>query len=193
MNWRYPIPVLLVLFVGCGETGQPEVSTPEAVYRHAVDGVPGSLDPAHASSVYANVLVLNLYDTLYRYKYLARPYEITSNLAAGMPEISEDGLVYSIRIRQGVHFIDDPAFEGGLGREVKASDFVYSMQRHFDPVSRSHGAWLWQGRILGLDEWKESGSDYAMEIAGLRAVDDYTIRIELTAPFPQLVHTLAHG
>ena len=36
------------------------------VYRHAMDGAPTSLDPIHASSIYANFLVVNFYDTLYR-------------------------------------------------------------------------------------------------------------------------------
>jgi ABC-type transport system substrate-binding protein len=158
-----------------------------------MDGSPGSLDPAHASSIYANFLVVNLYDTLYRYRYLARPYELAPNLAQDLPEISEDGLVYTIRIKPGVHFIDDPAFADGKGREVQAQDFIYSIKRHFDPVTISQGAWLWQGRIVGLDEWKENGSDYSQQVEGLRAEDDYTIRIELTQPFPQLTHTFTGG
>ena len=158
-----------------------------------MDGVPGSLDPSHAASIYANFVAVNLFDTLYRYKYLARPYQLTPNLAAAMPEVSEDGLRLTIRIRTGVHFIDDEAFAGGVGRELKASDFVYSIKRHFDPNTRAQGAWLWQNRIEGLDQWKAEGSDYALEVEGLRALDDYTIQITLTQPFPQLVHTLSQG
>jgi len=158
-----------------------------------MDGAPGSLDPAHASSIYANFLAVNLYDTLYRYRYLARPYEITPNLAAAMPEISEDGLIYTIAIRKGVKFNHDPAFGGGTGREVTAADFVYSIKRHFDPATISRGSWLWQDRIVGLDAWKENGSDYGQEVRGLRAIGSHTIRIELKTPFPQLIHTLAQG
>jgi ABC-type transport system substrate-binding protein len=158
-----------------------------------MDGVPGSLDPARASSVYDKFLAVNLYDTLYRYRYLARPYELVPNLAAAMPEVSPDGRVYTIRLKQGVQFIDDPAFAAGSGREVTAEDFVYSIKRHFDPGSLAEGAWLWQGRILGLDAWKTAGSDYTQVVSGLRATDRHTVRIELTAPFPQLTHTLAQG
>ncbi len=50
-----------------------------------MDGAPTSLDPAQASSIYANFLAVNLYDTLYRYKYLARPYQLEPNLAEGCP------------------------------------------------------------------------------------------------------------
>jgi len=177
---------------GCGESG-PDNNAPVKIYRHALDGAPGSLDPAQAASLYDNFLVVNLYDTLYRYKYLARPYELKPNLAVALPEVSEDGLRLTIRIKKGVHFIDDSAFSDGIGREVKASDFVYSIKRHFDPDMRARGAWLWQQRIEGLDQWKTDGSDYNREVAGLLAIDDYTIQITLTRPFPQLVYTLAQG
>jgi len=158
-----------------------------------MDGAPSSLDPAQASNLYAKFMAVNLYDTLYRYKYLARPYQLEPNLADGMPQVSADGLMYTIRIKPGVHFIADPAFPGGTGREVRAEDFVYSILRHFDPATRAQGAWLWQGRIVGLDAWKEHGSVYDVGVPGLRALDDYTIQIQLNSPFPQLPHTLAQG
>ncbi len=187
--------ILLVLLTtgGCGEPPATTNSAPAKIYRHALDGAPGSLDPAQAASLYANFLVVNLYDTLYRYKYLARPYKLQPNLATAMPEVSDDGLQLTIRIKQGVYFNDDPAFKNGLGRELKAEDFVYSIKRHFDPGTRAQGAWLWQRRIKGLDQWKTEGSEYDREVPGLRAVDDYTIQITLTRPFPQFVHTLTQG
>lgn len=183
-----------LLFSGCKpEPGNQPKEHAADVYRHAMDGAPSSLDPAQASSIYAKFLAVNLYDTLYRYKYLARPYELAPNLAEGLPQISADGLIYTIRIKPGARFVDDPAFPEGSGRPVRASDFVYSIKRHFDPATRSTGAWLWQGRIVGLDEWKENGSDYGQQIAGLKALDDRTLQIQLIAPFPQLTHTLAQG
>lgn len=165
----------------------------DKIFRYSLDSAPTSLDPVRASTLYANVMVVNLFDTLYAYKYLQRPYELKPLLAAAMPEVSADGLVYTIRLKQGVLFADDPAFPDGKGRELTAADFVYSLQRHFDPDARGTGAWLWQGRILGLDDWKAGGSDYAAEVAGLRAIDRYTVRIELVKPYPQLVYTLTQG
>ncbi|MGA9575676.1 MAG: ABC transporter substrate-binding protein [Lysobacterales bacterium] len=196
MLTKLKIIILLVLLMlgGCGQAPDSDSSISRVkIYKHAMDGAPGSLDPAQAASIYANFIVVNLYDTLYRYKYLARPYQLQPNLAAAMPEISDDGLTLTIRIKQGVYFNDDPAFENATGREVKARDFVYSIKRHFDPDTRAQGAWLWQGRIEGLDRWKTDGSDYDAEVEGLRALDDYTIQIRLTRPFPQLVHTLTQG
>jgi len=192
-NNKITILLVLIMLVACGEPPATDGKEPLKIYRHAMDGSPGSLDPAQAASIYANFLVVNLYDTLYRYKYLARPYELQPNLATGMPEVSEDGLHLTIRIKQDVHFIDDPVFADGIGREVRAEDFVYSIKRHFNPETRAQGAWLWQNRIQGLDAWKADGSDYDAEVEGLRASDDYTVEVILTQPYPQFVHTLTGG
>jgi ABC-type transport system substrate-binding protein len=178
--------VAAILLVACEPTDEAG-----QVYRHAMDGVPGSLDPAHAADVYSGALVVNLFDTLYRYRYLARPHRLAPNLAADFPEISEDGRIWTIRLRDDVRFVDDPAFPDGRGRRVTASDVVYSLRRHFDPATRSRTAWHWRGRIVGLDAWGASGADPDTEIEGLRAIDEHTVRIELVDPYPQLVDILA--
>jgi ABC-type transport system substrate-binding protein len=187
--------LLVFLTLGACDRGENRAGAgaTTSVYRHSMDSAPTDLDPAHASNTYANFLVVNLYDTLYRYKYLARPYQLEPNLATALPQVSADGLSYTIRIKPGVHFIDDEAFPGGAGRELIAGDFIYSIKRHFDPATRSQAAWIWQDRIQGLKEWKENGAHHDQDVAGLSALDDYTIQINLTAPFPQLAHTLAQG
>ncbi|MBT8131303.1 MAG: hypothetical protein KJO35_03470, partial [Gammaproteobacteria bacterium] len=193
---RRPIVLFLILFsiAGCmGDNGGDPAVAGQKVYRHSMDQAPVSVDPAQAATIYTNFIVLNVYDTLYSYKYLARPYTLQPNLATALPEVSDDGLVYTIKIKPGVYFTDDPAFPGNKGREVQAADFVYSMQRHFDSGVISQGAWVWQGRIEGLDDWKAAGSDYSKVIPGLRALDSHTIQITLTRPYPQLVHTLTMG
>lgn len=183
------LPAIALVVCGCTDNGQRggEPNT----YRHALDGAPASLDPAHAANVYAATVVVNLFDTLYRYKYLARPYELTPNLAADMPEVSDDGRVWTIRLRDDVRFNDDPAFSGGTGRPVTATDVVYSLGRHFDPATRSQGAWLWRDRIQGIEEWIAAGADPDTPIEGLRAIDETTLEIELERPYPQLAYTLA--
>ncbi len=184
--------ILLSILLAAGCSDGPDTNGMK-IYRHSLKGAPSSLDPVQAATVYANHVVVNVYDTLYSYKYLARPYQIKPNLAMGLPEISVDGLTYTIHIKKGVEFTDDPAFPNGKGREVSAADFVYSLKRHFDPKTRAQGSWLWAGRIKGMAEWKKAGSDYDKEVEGLKALDRYTIQIILNKPFPQLVHTLAQG
>ena len=184
--------ILLSILLAGGCSDGPDTNGMK-IYRHSLKGAPTSLDPVQAATTYANHVVVNIYDTLYSYKYLARPYQVKPNLAVDLPEVSADGLTYTIRIKEGVEFTDDPAFPDGKGREVTAADFVYSLKRHFDPKTRAQGSWLWAGRIKGMAEWKKAGSDYDKEVEGLKALDRYTIQIILNKPFPQLVHTLAQG
>lgn len=184
-----------VLLLGsCSDSIQDTPAVKHTIYRHALDGIPRSLDPAHASSVYASFVVNTIYQTLYSYKYLARPYVLKPAAAESMPTVSDDGLVYTIKLKPGNRFSYDPttANPGGV-REVIAEDFVYSIKRHYDPSVRSQGAWLWDGKIVGLTEWKEAGADYDQEVEGIKALDRYTIQIRLIKPFPQLVHTLTHA
>jgi oligopeptide transport system substrate-binding protein len=196
MKVRLKVALLaLLMLAGCdGRDDIVNQDLPDLkIYRHSMEEAPTSLDPVQSANLYANFVVLNAYDTLYSYKYLARPYVMKPNLATGFPAISDDGLIYTVRIKEGVRFADDAAFPQGKGREVTANDFVYSIKRHFDPSTRPQGAWLWQGRIEGLNEWKAAGSDYAAEVSGVKALDRYTIQIQLTQPYPQLMYTLAMG
>ncbi len=184
-------PILLIALTCLLASCQPPNQGDESVYRHALDGVPGSLDPAHAADIYSGTLVVSIFDTLYRYKYLARPYEIAPALARDFPDVSDDGLVWTIHLRENARFADDPAFENGVGRHVTAQDVVYSLRRHFDPATRSRANWLWRDRIAGLDEWGRAGADPSHEISGLKALNETTLKIELTRPYPQLIDTLA--
>jgi len=71
------------------------------------------------------------------------------------------------------------------------------VKRLVDPKVRSPWAWLLQGKVVGLDEAaeqaKKSGKfDYDAKVAGLEAVDRYTLRIRLTRPDYNLSYVLAH-
>ncbi len=188
------IAALSLALVACGPSEAPTTARSTIkTFHYSLDQAPTTLDPVQGSNVYANFVIVNAYDTLYSYQYLARPYKLKPNLAVDFPAISADGLVYTFRLKEGVRYIDDPCFPGGRGREVVAEDFIYSIKRQFDPKNQPQGAWLWQGRIAGLDEWKAAGSNYDQPVSGLRAVDAHTLEIRLLRPYPQLVYTLAQG
>lgn len=180
-----PLAALLLALAVSGAHAGPRV------YRHSEDGAPASLDPAQAGTVHAALVVRAVYDTPLAYRYLARPYVLAPNLAAALPDVSPDGLTWTIRLKGGVRFADDACFPGGKGREVTAADLAYSISRHFDPRTRSQGAWLWDGRIAGLAEWRARGAKAGDPVAGLVVDDARTLRIVLTRPYPTFAHTLA--
>ncbi|MEL7065417.1 MAG: ABC transporter substrate-binding protein, partial [Bacteroidota bacterium] len=154
-----------------------------------------SMDPAYAEDRHTAHAVAKVYERLLDYHYLKRPYELMPSLAAALPSVSEDGLTYTFRLKEGVKFHDDPCFPGGEGRELVAEDFVYALKRIADPKVQSICFYMLDGRIKGLNEWRQkyvdTPADYAAEIEGLKALDKYTLRFTLTKPYPQLPYILA--
>ena len=155
------------------------------------------LDPVYSTDVYAGLETALAYEGLLQYHYLKRPYSLIPNLAESMPEISTDGKIYTFKIKKGVLFQDDDCFKetGSKGRELTADDFVYSWMRIADPKVASTGWWVFDGKIVGLNDWREeaskNGADYSKTINGLKAVDRYTLRIILTQPSPVFLYALA--
>ncbi|MFA6174690.1 MAG: ABC transporter substrate-binding protein [Kiritimatiellales bacterium] len=153
-------------------------------------------DPARSGDVASSAMIGRMYEGLLEYSYLDRPYRVQPMLAAAMPEVSADGLTYTFRVRKGIFFQDDACFPGGKGRELMAADFVYSIKRIADPKNASSGYWAFNGRIIGLDEFRAASSgdtptDYNVPVEGLRAPDRYTLQIRLKEPYPQLLWVLA--
>jgi ABC-type transport system substrate-binding protein len=167
---------------------------PSKVLRVAFPVAETGFDPQASSDFYSNHVNRAIFDAPYRYDHLARPYRIVPNTAAALPEISADGLEWTIRIKPGIWFVDDPAFKGRK-RELTAADYVYSLKRVLDPKLRSPNLQQFDGKFAGADaavaRAKETGKfDYDAPLAGLSAPDRYTIRLKLTAPSYDLIAEL---
>jgi len=153
-------------------------------------------DPVKVSDVASSAMICRVYEGLLEYAYLDRPYHVQPMLAEAMPDVSEDGLTYTFRIRKGIFYQDDPCFLGGKGRELTAEDFVYSIKRIADLKNASSGYWAFNGRVAGLDEFRAASAgtvptDYSAPVDGLRALDRYVFQIRLKEPYPQLLWILA--
>jgi ABC-type transport system substrate-binding protein len=111
-----------------------------------------------------------------------------------MPTVSKDGLTHTFKIKKGIRFHDSEAFPGGKGREVTAEDFIYSWKRLADPSTKSEGWWIFDGKIKGLNEWREKvtkgEANYDTPVEGLSAPDANTLVIRLTQPYYQLQYVL---
>jgi ABC-type transport system substrate-binding protein len=147
------------------------------------------LDPAVASDIASLSLLENLFDPLLGYDYQARPLKLRGNTAAGLPVIGEQGLRYTFKIRPGIYFTPDPAFQG-KPRELTAADYIYSHKRLYDPAVKSPWLFLFDGKIAG-DSALKAAFNYDTEVAGLQAPDRYTLRIRLTAPDSNFLFYLA--
>ncbi|MGE5170894.1 MAG: ABC transporter substrate-binding protein [Rudaea sp.] len=184
------VAALLLAFVTVVDAAAPVPKTLRVAFPVAETG----FDPQAAGDAYSNYVNRAIFDPLYRYDYLARPYRIVPNTAAGMPEISADGMTWTIHVRKGIYFADDPVFKGRR-RELGAEDYVYAIKRILDPRMRSNSLQMVDGRFVGADavvaKAKETGRfDYDAPIEGLRAIDRHTLRFELVFADYELLSNL---
>ncbi len=152
-------------------------------------------DPVRISDYYSGTVIEAIFDPLLTYDYLARPAKLVPNVAASMPSISKDGRTYTLQVKPGIFFSDDTAFKGAR-RELTAADYAYSFKRFMDPANRSPYAFLFEGKIAGLDDLvaqaKKTGRfDYDARIAGFELPDRFTLRIRLNQTDFNFSHVLA--
>ncbi len=156
---------------------------PDKVLRLALPDIT-ALDPQQISDLYSARVVNVIFEGLYQYDYLASPAKVIPNTAAALPEITDGGRTWTIRLQKGIRFADDPAFKGAP-RELRAADYVYSIKRSLDPNLRIGGDPAFTNLIVGaravVDAARTSGKfDYDAPIEGLRALGPYTLQIRLT-------------
>ncbi len=180
---------LLALAAPAGAQGNGKVL--HVTFQAAETG----FDPVRVSDYYSGTVIEAIFDPLLTYDYLARPAKLIPNVAQALPAIADEGRTYTLSIRPGIHFADDPAFKGRK-RELTAADYVYSIKRFMDPANRSPYAFLFEGKVAGLDELaaraKKSGKfDYDAKIPGLEALDRYTLCVRLTRTDFNFSHVLA--
>jgi ABC-type transport system substrate-binding protein len=152
-------------------------------------------DPVKVSDYYSGTVIESIVDPLLSYDYLARPAKLVPNTAESLPEVADNGKVYTFRLKKGIYFSADPAFKGKK-RELVAADYAYSIKRFFDPKNRSPYAFLFEGKIVGLDELaapakKSNRFDYDAKVPGLETPDRYTLRIRLKETDFNFAHIMA--
>jgi ABC-type transport system substrate-binding protein len=171
---------------------------PRKVLRLAYRVAETSFDPVKVNDLYSRTVTPHIFEALYTYDHLARPAKIKPQLAVGMPEASDDFRTWTVKVRPGIYFADDPAFKGKR-REVVAQDFVYAFQRIADPANKSPQWGFIDAQIgfVGLAEVRQAALDaktpfnYERPIEGLKALDRYTVQFRLREPRPRFVENLA--
>ncbi|MFZ6759947.1 ABC transporter substrate-binding protein [Undibacterium sp. Ji50W] len=174
----------------------PDFADPDKVLRTIFPVAETGFDPAATRDLYSNAVNEAIFERLFTYDYLASPAKIIPETAESMPEISADGKTYTIKLKKGIYFTPDAAFNGKK-RELTVEDYVYSFKRIMDPKIASTHVWLLEDKITGLDQLaaqaKKSGKfDYSAKVPGLEIIDKYTLRIHLTRPDFNLPMILAY-
>ncbi len=126
--------------------------------------------------------------------------ELTGEVEPGMATdwtISDDGLVYTFKLREDVPWVkynnttgqvEQVLDEEGNPRMVNANDFIYGIKRTLAPETASDYAyvnWIIQNaqEVNGAAEDAEENPLYGqVDEIGVRAVDDYTLEFTLKEP-----------
>jgi peptide/nickel transport system substrate-binding protein len=173
----------LALVVGCGgdddgeePAQQGDQSQQEAkkggdlVVMYAADV--DKIDPGQTYYQYGMNVAYATQRPLYSYK----PDDASNlepDLAESAPEISEDGMTVTVKIRTGVKFSPP------VDREVTSADVKYGLERGFKPEVAGPYVGAYMGSLKGLKAYQSGKAD---EIAGIKTPDDQTIVLELDAP-----------
>jgi peptide/nickel transport system substrate-binding protein len=165
-RWLHSLIALALL--GSASCSQP--SNPGAVATGTDGGritvgttqKPRTLDPADAYEARSIALIRNLSDRLYTYD--PGSTELKPQLATALPQISADGLTYTIPLRQGVVFHDGTAFD--------AAAMKFSLDRFIQN----------KGKPASL---------LADRVAEITATSPYVLTIRLKQPFAAFAALLA--
>ena len=166
------------------------------VLRVMFNSAETSFDPARISDLYSRTVTSHIFESLYGYDHLARPAQVVPRLADGMPEHNANFTVWTVKLKTGTVFADDPVFRG-KPRPLVAADVVYGFLRSADPANKSPFASEVIGiGFRGLAARRKAAQapgarfDYDTPVDGLQVVDAHTLRFVLDAPRPRFVTKL---
>lgn len=121
---------------------------------------PVTFDPTQISDLNTARVVHRIYEGLVGLKY--GTYDLEPRLAESW-EISDDGLVYTFKLRPGVKFHD--------GTDFNAEAVKFSFERQRDENHPAHGGLTYRG-----------ASSYLGPVDTIEVVDDLTLKITLSDP-----------
>jgi oligopeptide transport system substrate-binding protein len=174
----------LAVAAGCTTTAQSSqyfgkaVPPQGQVLRYISGSEPESLDPQVSTGQPEARIYLALYEGLTEYD------PVTGQAIPAIAERWEpnaDNTEFTFYLRHDARWSN--------GDPITANDFVYSLVRGLSPELAARSAYL-AYYIQGAKAYNE-GKGRAEDV-GVRAVDDYTLKLRLTTPVPFLSGLVAH-
>lgn len=171
-----PILRLLTVSLILAATSLTAVSA-ETIIRRGNGTEPDTLDPHLAASVWENNIIADMFLGL-------TTDAANGDIIPGAAEswtVSDDGLVYTLSLRNGLVWSD--------GVPVTASDVVFGFQRILDPMTAARYASL---LYLVKNAEAVNTGEMASSAVGVKALDPQTVEITLEYPAPFFPQLLAH-
>lgn len=197
----YSIISITLIFTSCGENKKgAKENKKEAIGNVKYGGVfkineaadIKSLYPLNATMLIESGIMNQMYEGFVKLN--QEDLSILPALAEKW-EVNEDATSYIFHIRKGVKFHDNNCFDGGKGREVKASDFKYCLDKICESDVSNQMFWLFKDKVKGANEYHESTVNKQPlkgGVAGIKVIDDYTIQIDLNYSFAGFLNIVSH-
>lgn len=181
------------LLAGCGSSSEgqteadtkTEAGTNEGGSETAEDGEPievtvgvaqqfTTLDPGLSTETVNRYAIAHMYSGLYK---KLEDGSVVPELAAEEAEVSEDGLTYTVKIKEGLTWSD--------GEPVTANDFVYAVNRNL--TYGAENGFVTDKLVRYLEGAEEYLADTEVDLstfsfAGVEALDDTTVVYHLKTP-----------
>ncbi|MCM2294022.1 glutathione ABC transporter substrate-binding protein GsiB [Allorhizobium sp. BGMRC 0089] len=129
----------------------------------ALSSQPETLDPYNTNTTLTTAVTKSFYEGLFGFD---KDLKVQPVLATGYT-VSDDGLVYTIKLREGVKFQD--------GTDFNAEAVKVNLDRVRDPANK----------LARFNQFNQ--------IDKVEAVSPYEVRITLKAPFGPFINSLAHA
>ncbi|MEM9709601.1 MAG: peptide ABC transporter substrate-binding protein [Pseudomonadota bacterium] len=159
-------------------TGEPLADDQTFTYRILDEH--SSVDPQVVEDVTGAEVVRDLFEGLMN-------QDEDGNLVPGVATgftVNDDKTIYTFTLRDNAKWSD--------GTPVTAGDFVYAWQRAVDPELASPYAWY-----MEITSIANAGAAIAGDVAptelGVKALDDLTLEVTLSAPLPYFAQMTTHS
>jgi peptide/nickel transport system substrate-binding protein len=187
-----------LLLVGCTETTEI-VTVDEKPQTETRGGVAyggeitinstenySSLFPLEITDAYSGLIGNNVYEGLMRIN--KENLKVEECLAEKMT-INDVADEFTFTLKQGVKFHDDACFEGGKGREMKASDVAFCLTNACSNFKNNKQADFLIKKIKGAQAFYNGKAE---KVEGIQVNGDYEIKIVLEKSFAGFDKLLSH-
>ena len=175
---------IMIVLAGCrGKTDKASGKEGEIVeYSTVYSGEITTLNYLVTASQNEFALAANMVDSLIDYD----KYGVVIPGLATEWHNTEDGLIWTLKIREGVKWL---TYDGKEYAETKAKDFVDAAKYLLDPSNESQTANIFYSVIKNAEEFYNGEID-DFEQVGVKALDDYTLEYTLKENTPYFLSML---
>ncbi|MCO4783456.1 MAG: hypothetical protein KC646_14110 [Candidatus Cloacimonetes bacterium] len=161
-------------------------------YQRILTNLPETFDPAFVTDSDSSEVIAQLYSRLFR---MGQDLSASPDIVKSW-EISEDQKTYTFYLREKIRFhtVLGDSFNTNSyttknrGRELKAQDVKFSLERVLNPKTNSpHKSTLLSG-VVGVKEFQ---NHLATQVSGIKVLDEHILEIQLVAPSPSFLMELS--